>query len=73
MVPIGDTYSYNRRVWIYIAGYTELTGMYQFGLMEKMKVQPARRNLVNSLIAIRQSNVVKKYEDYLRTLLVRIL
>ena len=43
--------------------------MYQFGLMEKMKVQPARRNLINSLKAIIQSNVVKKYEDYLKTLL----
>ena len=51
-------------MYIYITGYTELTSMYQFGSMEKMKVQPARRNLINSLRAIRQSKVVKKYEDY---------
>ena len=46
--------------------------MYQFGLMKKMKVQPARRNLISTLRAIRQSNGVKKYEDYLKTLLMII-
>ena len=40
--------------------------------MEKMKVQRARRNLINSLRAIRQSNVVKKYEDYFKKLPVSI-
>ena len=57
---------------IFIAGYAELTRMYQFGLMEKMKVQPARRNLINSLRTIRQSNVVKKYEDYMKVSVVSI-
>ena len=40
--------------------------------MGKMKVQPARRSFINSLRAIRQNNVVKKYEDYLKALLVSI-
>ena len=43
-----------------------------FGFNEKMKAQLVRRNLLNSIIAIRQSNVVKKYEDYLKTLLASI-
>ena len=29
-----------------------------------MKVQPARRNLINCLKTKRQSNIVKKYEDF---------
>ena len=37
-----------------------------------MKVLPARRNLISTLSAIRQSNVVKKYEGYLKTLLMII-
>ena len=36
-----------------------MTRMYHLDLMKKMKVQPARRNLLNSLIAIRLSDVVK--------------
>ena len=60
-------------MYIYITGYTESTHMYEFELMIKMKVQPGRRKLVNSLRAIRQSNVVKKYEDYLKTLLAEYI
>ena len=46
--------------------------MYHLDLMKKMKAQLVRRNLLNSIIAIRQSNVVKEYEDYLKTLLASI-
>ena len=39
--------------------------MYHLDFMKKKNVQSVRRNVLNSLIAVRQSNVVKKYENYI--------
>ena len=44
----------------------DYTSMYQLWLEEKAE-NATRRNLIAALKAIRQNNVAKNYEDYLKT------
>ena len=44
-----------------------LSRMYNLWIQEKAETA-TRRNLLSALRAINQNNVVKKYEDYLKTL-----
>ena len=44
----------------------DYTSMYQLWLQEKAE-NATRRNLIAALRAIRQNNVARNYEDYLKT------
>ena len=50
----------------------DYTSMYQLWFEEKAR-EATRRNLLDALRAIRQNNVVIKYEDYLKTLVSYIV
>ena len=45
---------------------TDLTSIYQLWIQEKAEMA-TRRNLITALRSIRENNVARKYEDYLRT------
>lgn len=47
----------------------DLVSVYKLWIMEKAR-EATRRNLLKALYAIGQQNVLEKYEDYLRKLLV---
>ena len=49
-----------------LAGCHDYTSMYQLWIMEKAD-KATRRNLITALKAIRQYNVIKDYEKYLKT------
>ena len=48
-------------------GCTDLTSIYQLWIQEKAEMA-TRRNLLIALRSIRENNVARQYEDYLRTL-----
>ena len=50
-----------------LAGCTDLISMYQLWIEEKAEMA-TRRNLLTALRSIKQNNVARQYEDYLRTL-----
>ena len=50
-----------------LAGCTDLTSMYQLWIQEKAEMA-TRRNLLTALRFIRENNVARQYENYLRTL-----
>ena len=45
---------------------TDLTSMYQLWIQEKAEMA-TRRNLLTALRSIRENNVTRKYENYLKT------
>ena len=47
-------------------GCTEVTSMYQLWIQEKAEMA-TRRNLLTALRSIRENNVARQYENYLRT------
>ena len=49
-----------------LAGCRDYTSMYQLWIQEKAD-NATRRNLISALRAIRQNDVAKRYEDYLKT------
>ena len=49
-----------------LAGCTEVTSMYQLWIQEKAEMA-TRRNLLTALRSIRENNVAREYENYLRT------
>ena len=49
-----------------LAGCHNCTRMYQLWIQEKAE-NATRRNLISALRGIRQNNVAKRYEDYLKT------
>ena len=49
-----------------LAGCHDYTSMYQLWIQEKAD-NATRRNLISALRAIRQNDVAKRYEDYLKT------
>ena len=48
-------------------GCTEVTSMYQLWIQEKAEMA-TRKNLLTALRSIRENNVARKYENYLRTM-----
>ena len=50
-----------------LAGCTDFTSTYQLWIQEKAEMA-TRRNLLSALRSIRENNVARKYENYLRTL-----
>ena len=54
-----------------LAECTNLERTYQLWIEEKAE-NATRRNLLIALRAIKQNNVAKKYEDYLKTLIVSV-
>ena len=50
-----------------LAGCQDCTSMYQLWIMQKAR-EATRRSLLAALSAIRQNDVGKTYEDYLKTL-----
>ena len=48
-------------------GCTDLTRMYQLWIQQKPEMA-TRRNLLTALRSIRENNVARKYENYLRTM-----
>ena len=50
-----------------LAGCTDFTRMYQLWIQEKAEMA-TRRNLLIALRSIKQNNVARQYEDYLKTL-----
>ena len=50
-----------------LAECTDLTRMYQLWIQEKAE-NATRRNLLTALRSIKQNNVARQYEDYLRTM-----
>ena len=48
-------------------GCTDLTSMYQLWIEEKAEMA-TRKNLLTALRSIKQNDVARKYENYLRTL-----
>ena len=51
---------------------TNMTCVYQLWINDKAKTVAARRKLFDDLRVIWQYNIVKKYEHYVKTLLVSI-
>ena len=49
-----------------LSGCTDLTRMYQLWIQEKAEMA-TRRNLLTALRSIRENNVARQYENYLRT------
>ena len=47
-------------------GCTDMTSMYQLWIQEKANMA-TRRNLLTAFRSIRENNVARKYENYLRT------
>ena len=54
-----------------LAGCRDCTSMYQLWLMEKAK-NATRRNLLTALRTIRQNNIAKHYDDYLKTMVAQV-
>ena len=57
---------------VHLAGCSDFARMYQLWIEEKAE-NATRRNLLGALRDIKQNNVAKMYENYLKTLLVSIL
>ena len=51
---------------VHLAGCTDLTSMYQLWIEEKAEMA-TRRNLLTALRSIKQNNVARQYECYLKT------
>ena len=49
-----------------LSGCTDMTSMYQLWIHENAE-KATRRNLLTALRSIRENNVARQYEDYLRT------
>ena len=52
-----------------LEGCNDYTSMYQLWIMEKGR-EATRRNLLKALHATKHQNILDRYEDYLRKLLV---
>ena len=50
-----------------LAGCTDLGRMYHLWIQQKAEIA-TRRNLLTALRSIRENNVARKYENYLRTM-----
>ena len=49
-----------------LAGCDDYTSMYQLWIMQRAR-EATRKSLLDALRAIKQNNVAKNYEDYLKT------
>ena len=49
-----------------LGGCTDMTSMYRLWIQEKANMA-TRRNLLTAFRSIRENNVARKYENYLRT------